>query len=64
MLSRNVILVSALLVNLPGLAAQPNVLFIYADDLGYGDLSGYGHPVIQTPNIDALAEEGVSLSNY
>lgn len=64
MLSRNVILVLALLMSMPGIAAQPNVLFIYADDLGYGDLSGYGHPVIQTPNIDALADQGVSLSNY
>jgi arylsulfatase A-like enzyme len=51
-------------MSMPGIAAQPNVLFIYADDLGYGDLSGYGHPVIQTPNIDALADQGVSLSNY
>ncbi len=46
------------------LAEQPNVLFIYVDDLGYGDLGGYGHPVIQTPNIDALAQEGMTFTNY
>jgi len=46
------------------LAEQPNVLFIYVDDLGYGDLGSYGHPVIQTPNIDALAREGMTFTNY
>jgi arylsulfatase A-like enzyme len=46
------------------LAEQPNVLLIYVDDLGYGDLGGYGHPVIQTPNIDALAREGMTFTNY
>ena len=39
------------------LAEQPNVLLVYVDDLGYGDLGAYGHPAIQTPNIDALAQE-------
>ena len=46
------------------LADQPNVLFIYVDDLGYGDLGSYGHPVIETPNIDALAQEGMTFTNY
>jgi len=45
-------------------AEQPNILLIYVDDLGYGDLSSYGHPVIETPNIDRLAAEGVKLTNY
>ncbi|MBX2817508.1 MAG: sulfatase-like hydrolase/transferase [Saprospiraceae bacterium] len=44
--------------------AQPNVVIIYVDDLGYGDLSSYGHPVIQTPYLDQLANEGVKLTNY
>jgi arylsulfatase A-like enzyme len=39
-------------------------LLIYVDDLGYGDLGGYGHPVIQTPNIDALAQDGMTFTNY
>ncbi len=42
----------------------PNILLIYTDDLGYGDLSSYGHPVVQTPNLDKLASEGMRLTNY
>ena len=45
-------------------AADPNVLIIYVDDLGYGDTAVYGHPVVQTPNIDRLAEEGVLFTNF
>lgn len=44
--------------------AQPNILLIYVDDLGYGDLGSYGHPVLQTPNIDALARDGLRLTSY
>lgn len=43
---------------------QPNILLIYVDDLGYGDLGSYGHPVLQTPNIDALAADGIRLTSY
>jgi len=42
----------------------PNILLIYVDDLGWGDLGSYGHPVLQTPNIDALAHDGLRLTNY
>ena len=46
-------------------AEQPNILLIYVDDLGFGDLGSYGHPVIQTPNIDSLAQDGMRFtSNY
>lgn len=41
----------------------PNIIILLADDLGYGDLSSYGHPYIQTPHIDQLAEEGIKLLN-
>ena len=37
---------------------KPNVIFIFADDLGYGDLGCYGHPNAQTPALDQLAKEG------
>ncbi|MBT5310816.1 MAG: sulfatase-like hydrolase/transferase, partial [Verrucomicrobia bacterium] len=35
-----------------------NILFIFADDWGWGDLSCHGHPYVKTPNIDRLAKEG------
>ena len=41
----------------------PNVLIIYADDLGYGDVGAYGSTEISTPNIDRLAEGGVRFTN-
>ena len=41
----------------------PNILFILADDLGYGDLSCYGRPDYQTPNLDRLAAQGVRFAN-
>ena len=43
--------------------ARPNVLVIYADDLGYGDLSCYGAQQVQTPHIDRLAAEGIRFTN-
>ena len=39
--------------------ARPNVVFILADDLGWGDLSCYGQQKFETPNIDALAQRGM-----
>lgn len=50
-----------------GLAAEapkPNVLFILADDLGWGDLGCYGHPHIKTPNLDRLAKEGTLFTQF
>lgn len=42
---------------------KPNIIFIYADDLGYGDLSSYGATELQTPNIDSLVNGGVKFVN-
>ena len=42
---------------------KPNVLFIYADDIGYGDLSCYGGKSIITPNVEKLASEGIMFTN-
>ena len=43
-------------------ARRPNVLFILADDLGYGDLSCFGRPDYTTPNLDRMAQQGVRFT--
>lgn len=45
-------------------APKPNVIVIYCDDLGYGDLGCYGNRVIRTPNIDKLARDGMKFTDY
>ncbi len=45
-------------------AEGPNVIFIHADDLGYGDLGCYGQKRIKTPNLDALAAGGLRFTQY
>ncbi|MCB9953112.1 MAG: sulfatase-like hydrolase/transferase [Planctomycetaceae bacterium] len=44
--------------------SPPNVLFILADDLGYGDLACYGNPVVETSAIDSLARSGARLTQH
>jgi len=44
-------------------AKRPNVVVIYADDLGYGDVGCYGATKVKTPNIDRLASQGVRFTN-
>ena len=53
----------------PGLLAapsapRPNIIFIMADDLGYGDIGPFGQKLIRTPNIDQLAAEGTRFTHY
>lgn len=43
---------------------RPNVIIIYADDLGYGDLGCYGQPTIRTPNVDRMAAEGMRFTQF
>lgn len=45
-------------------AERPNVIFILADDLGWGDLGCYGHPLLRTPNIDRMAKEGTLFTQF
>jgi len=45
-------------------AGKPNILFIFADDWGWGDLSCHGHPYVKTPNIDRLAKEGIDFTRF
>ena len=42
---------------------KPNIIFIMVDDMGYADLGCYGSKVIQTPNIDRLAAEGIKFTD-
>jgi arylsulfatase A-like enzyme len=44
--------------------AQPNIILILADDLGYGDLGCYGQTRMKTPNLDALAAEGMRFTSF
>ncbi len=44
-------------------AEKPNIVYIYADDLGYGDVSCYGAKRVQTPNVDKLAAEGLRFTD-
>jgi arylsulfatase A len=43
---------------------QPNIVVILCDDLGYGDLSAFGHPIIETPNLDKLASNGIKFTSF
>lgn len=43
---------------------RPNIIVVFVDDLGYGDLSAFGATAIDTPNIDRLGEEGVIMTNW
>jgi arylsulfatase A-like enzyme len=60
------IIISILLIFFSGCGKEKrvNIVYILADDLGYGDLSSYGSETIKTTNIDKLAEDGVKLTSY
>jgi arylsulfatase len=45
-------------------ASPPNIIYILADDLGYNDLGSYGQSLIETPNIDALATQGIRFTDH
>jgi N-sulfoglucosamine sulfohydrolase len=51
------------LINIPLCAQQPNILFILADDLSYPYSSVYGDQVIKTPNLERLAQQGITFTN-
>jgi len=43
---------------------KPNIIVVYADDLGYGDLACFGHPTIKTPHLDQMATEGMKFTQF
>jgi len=44
--------------------SKPNIIYIMADDMGYGDLGCYGNDKIRTPHLDQLAEEGIRFTQH
>jgi arylsulfatase A len=48
----------------PAKPQKPNIILIFCDDLGYGDLSGYGSNLNRTPRLDQMAEEGVRFTDF
>src|SRR5215212_2692965 len=48
----------------PASARKPNIIFILADDLGYGDVGAFGQKKIRTPNLDRMAAEGMKLTAH
>ena len=45
-------------------ARRPNLVMLFADDVGWGDLGCFGHPTIQTPHLDRMADEGLRLTSF
>jgi len=63
------LLISAALLTASGVShgadtAKPNIVVLFADDMGYGDLACYGHPRIRTPHLDQLATDGIRLTSF
>jgi arylsulfatase A-like enzyme len=60
---RTVCSVVFIIITLSSLAQKPNIIYIMTDDMGYGDLSGYGRKDFKTPNLDKLASQGMKFVN-
>ncbi|MCE2693903.1 MAG: sulfatase-like hydrolase/transferase [Verrucomicrobiaceae bacterium] len=60
---RLILLLSLFVLVNSSFSAQPNVIFLLADDLGQRDLGCYGRTFYETPNLDRLAKEGALFTN-
>lgn len=63
-MSRLLLLISFCISSLAAAAPRPNIIFILADDLGYGDLGCYGQKTLTTPNLDRMAAEGMRFTRH
>lgn len=69
-LIRNTLFFTVFSIFLPSIAisqlkgSKPNIIYIYADDLGYGELGTYGQTKIKTPNLDKMAKEGMRFTRH
>ncbi len=64
MRSATLLLFAVLLASASTAAAAPNIVLLFADDLGYGDLGVYGNPTIRTPHLDGLAADGLRMTAF
>ena len=53
-----------LLLSTLGAASRPNIVVLFCDDQGYGELECYGHPHIKTPHLNQLANDGIRLTDF
>ncbi len=60
----NILVILCALCGNSSAATKPNIVFILADDLGYGDLACFGGKDVKTPNIDSLARDGMKLTSF
>jgi arylsulfatase A len=63
MIDRRTFLLSTTLAAAPARSRPPNFVIALCDDMGYGDLSCYGHPVIKTPHLDRFARQGIRFTD-
>jgi arylsulfatase A-like enzyme len=64
LIMKNILIISLLLFFYAEVQSQrPNIIYIMTDDMGWGDLSGYGRKDYQTPNLDKLASQGIKFVN-
>ena len=64
LIAASILAVSCLAITTSAAAATPNIIYIMADDLGYGDLGCYGQQIIRTPRLDQMAGQGIRFTDH